>query len=162
MDYIYLRSVYLSEGDIELALFICAAATLPYHRFPAVIPVLDLEIVIPVSTESRSSYKKRLANLPGILFAETPSYLDRDKLPHFFAAAYLQILFKDPVFIEELGRGIESAEEIFKLEGFRDPRDLRANRLGILFAVQLQKRRQVLPSQMFLRSGYSAGVHIDE
>jgi hypothetical protein len=150
LDAMYEEAIRLSEGDIMSALLMLTWATLPYHTFPAVLPILNLKITVPVSTESRASFDRRLANLPGVLLKDTPSYLDRDKLPHFFGSAWLQCVLKSPELADACGEMIERLEEVFKLEGSRDPRDIMVNRLGISFAMQLQRQRAVRPSEMFL------------
>lgn len=147
-DEIYRRAVYLAEGDAVLAMLGCAWATLPYHTFPARIPLLDIGITVPVSTERRDAFERRMANIPGMLFSDTPRALDRDKLPHFFGTAWLQLLTGRPGLAIFAGEALEWGETIFKLEGSRDARDIAVNRLGVRFALQLQAHRDVLPSDI--------------
>lgn len=149
LDAIYLYAVYLAEGDPYLALFALSFATLPYFTFPARIPLLDISITVPVSTESREAFDRRLRNLPGLLLSDTPAYLDRDKVPHFFGSAWLQCVTKDRHITEAAGELLELGEELFKLEGSRDPRDIFVNRLGAEFGIALQEQRAVLPSDFF-------------
>lgn len=149
LDALFDRAVYLAEGDIHAALLALTWATLPYHRFPAVVPLVGWTITVPVSTESRSDFQRRLANLPGLLLPDTPPSLDRDKLPHFFGSAYLQCVAQDPELADALGVAVEWFEQVFKLEGFHDERDITVNRLGIVFAMQLQRQRAVRPSDIF-------------
>jgi len=149
LDEIYDHAVYLAEGDAKTALLASAWATLPYHRFPAVVPLLGWTVTVPVSTESVASYRRRLANLPGKLFLDSPPSLDRDKLPHFFGSAWMQCVFNAPELVDTAGEMIELFEAVFKLEGSRDPRDIIANRLGICFAMYLQSRLAVRPSDIF-------------
>ncbi|MCZ7555607.1 MAG: hypothetical protein M5R41_04295 [Bacteroidia bacterium] len=149
LDALFDHAVYLAEGDIQAALLALTWATLPYHRFPAVVPLLGWTITVPVSTESRSDFQRRLANLPGLLLPDTPPSLDRDKLPHFFGSAYLQTVVNEPSLADVLGYGVEWFEQVFKLEGFHDDRDIMVNRMGIVFAMQLQRQRAVRPSDIF-------------
>jgi hypothetical protein len=149
LDAIFIRAVYLAEGDPFLALFALSIATLPYHTFPARVPLLDLGIIVPVSTESYDAYSRRMENLPGLLFTDSPSSLDRDKLPHFFGSAWLQCVSRNPDLVTLVGEMLELGEEVFKLEGSRDERDILVNRLGIDFAIALQQHQQVLPSEFF-------------
>ena len=44
---------------------------------------------------------------------------------------------------------VEALEALFKIEGFRDERDLRVNELGVRFARLLQRHLDVPPSLMF-------------
>ncbi|MBR9979106.1 MAG: hypothetical protein KFH87_13560 [Bacteroidetes bacterium] len=149
LDAMYLHAVYLAEGDPYLALFALSFATLPYHTFPARIPLLGINITVPVSTERREAFERRLRNLPGLLLSDTPAYLDRDKIPHFFGSAWLQCVTKNRHITEAAGELLELAEELFKLEGARDERDVFVNQLGAAFGIALQKQRAVLPSDFF-------------
>jgi hypothetical protein len=149
LDAMYRRAVYFAEGDIRLALLALSYATLPYHTFPARIPLIDVAITVPVSTESREMFARRMANLPGLLLADSPPQLDRDKLPHFFGSAWLQCLLRDEELTTLAGEMIEYGEQVFKLEGFLDERDLMVNRLGARFAQALMQKRRVLPSDLF-------------
>ncbi len=150
LDAIYERAVYLSDGNPYHALLGLAWATLPYHRFPAMLPLVGWGITVPVSTETESDFKQRLANLPGVLLPNSPPSLDRDKLPHFFGSAWMQCVLNAPDLADMLGDMFELMEEVFKLEGSRDDRDIQVNRLGIIFAMQLQRHRAVRPSDVFL------------
>ncbi len=147
-DEIYHRAVYLAEGDAVLAMLGCAWATLPYHTFPARVPLIDVGITVPVSTERRDAFERRMANIPGMLFSDSPRALDRDKLPHFFGSAWLQLLTGRPGVATFAGEALEWAESIFKLEGSRDARDIAVNHLGVQFARALQQHRDVLPSDI--------------
>lgn len=151
LDAIWERAVYLADGDAQDALLAAAMATLPYRRFPARLPVIGLEFTVPVSSESEEEFLRRLARLPGLLFADTPAGFDRDKLPHFFGSAWLQFQLREPDAVLFMGRTVEVLESGFELEGALDARDLRADRLGALFARTLQRGRFIRPSQMFLR-----------
>lgn len=149
LDAIYRRAVYFAEGDAELALLALSYATLPYHTFPARIPLLDIGVTVPVSMESREAFERRMVNLPGLLLPDSPPQLDRDKLPHFFGSAWLQCAMRNEELTTTAGELLELSEEIFKLEGFSDERDIIVNHLGMEFAVALMRQRRVLPSDIF-------------
>jgi hypothetical protein len=149
LDAIYRRAVYRAEGDAALALFALGFATLPYHTFPARIPLLDFGVIVPVSTESSEAFTRRMEALPGLLLPDSPPQLDRDKLPHFFGSAWLQVTMRDEELTALAGELLEIGEEVFKLEGFRDERDLVVNRLGARFGLALQRHRRVMPSDLF-------------
>ncbi len=151
LDAIYIHAVYLAEGDPYLALLALSFATLPYHTFPARVPLLDFGLTVPVSTESHEAFRRRMDNLPGLLLPDSPRSLDRDKLPHFFGSAWLQCVTNNPALVEMAGELLETGEEIFKLEGSRDERDIAVNRLGAEFAIALQRHEDVLPSDIFKR-----------
>lgn len=147
VDAIYRRAVMLTEGNVMEALFICAVATLPYKTFPAVIPLVNFVITVPVSTESEDQFRSRLKNLPSGLFLDSPARSDQDKLTHFFGSAYLVCVLKAPLWTMGIGSGVEMLESIFKLEGSRDVRDEVANERGIAFGTELMQSRDVLPSK---------------
>lgn len=148
LDAIYLQAVYFADGEAGEALFALAIATLPYHTFPAQIPLTGITITVPVSTEHREIFDKRMAALPGMLFADSPAYLDRDKLPHFFGTAWLQLTTGNDMLSSLAGEALEVGEALFKLEGSRDPRDIMINNLGMVFAKELRKAHNVLPSDI--------------
>ncbi len=156
LDAIYLRAVYLAEGDPFVALLALSLATLPYHTFPARVPLLGITVTVPVSTESHEAFERRMTNLPGMLLRDSPHSLDRDKLPHFFGSAWMQCVLSNAAVVESAGEILEFGEELFKLEGSRDERDIVVNRLGIAFAVALQQHRRVLPSDIFKSMDRSA------
>lgn len=149
VDSIYLRSLDICEGNVRDALVICAVATLPYHTFPAIIPLTGIVIWIPVSTESRETYERRLAALPGQLYPDSPRNGDRDKLPHFFGSAWLYVVIRHAPSVSLIGRIVEVFESVFKLEGSQDERDIDANAGGILFGKMLLERDHALPSEAF-------------
>jgi hypothetical protein len=150
LDSIYIQAVELCEGDIREALLVCAVATLPYHTFPAVIPLTGIVIWVPVSTESRDDFARRLEALPSQLYLDSPRYGDRDKLPHFFGSAWLYCLIRSSSIVSLIGHGIEIFEGLFKLEGSYDERDVEVNRLGMDFAKRLMENDETLPSEVFL------------
>lgn len=161
VDEIYARAVYLAEGDAGRAMLACAWATLPYHTFPARIPLLGIGLTVPVSTESKADFNRRMARLPGMILPDSPRGLDRDKLPHFFGSAWLQLVTRTPPLVAAAGELLEWSEAMFKLEGARDPRDVAINRLGVCFARQLQRQRDVRPSEI-LKLGLNSNEHCAE
>lgn len=147
VDAIYLKAVMLTDGNVMEALFLCAVATLPYKTFPAVIPLVNFVITVPVSTESEGQFRRRLKNLPSGLFLDSHARGDQDKLTHFFGSAYLVCVLKAPLWTMSIGSCVEMLESIFKLEGSRDLRDEVANERGIAFGTELMQLRDVLPSK---------------
>jgi hypothetical protein len=149
VDKIWDHAVYITDGDIETALFISAAATLPYHNFDAVVPLAGWIVNIPVSTESTTAFKRRFSNLPYLLYISGARGGDRDKLPHFFGTAFLQYRSHSSLLSATVGELIEIGEKMFKLEGAYDERDIEVNNKGIEFAQDLMDGRLVRPSQYF-------------
>ena len=153
LDSMYLRAIALCEGDIQEALVVIAAATLPYHTFPAVVPLTGIVFWVPVSTESAGDFNFRLHALPSQLFLDTPIGGDRDKLPHFFGSAWLYSVTKSNAIVTLIGRSVEIFESLFKLEGAFDERDMQSDSLGIEFAKQIMENNDALPSHVFLDAG---------
>jgi hypothetical protein len=149
LDSLYIDAMTLAEGDVHEALLALALATLPYRRFPAVIPLTGISITVPVSLESVCAYDKRLRNLPSILLPDTPHWGDRDKLPHFFGSAWLRLALGNRPVTDAAGVLVEMFEETFKLEGAQDDRDLAVDRLGARFAERLMRAPRTRPSTMF-------------
>jgi hypothetical protein len=148
VDSIYFAAVDLCDGNIREAVFVCSVATLPYHSFPAVIPLTGIVIRVPVSTESRAAFERRMTALPGQLFADTPSGGDRDKLPHFFGSTWLYLMTRNDDLVHFLGHCVEFFESVFKLEGSEDERDIHADDLGAAFGRLLLEHADAKPSEV--------------
>ena len=148
IDNIYLACIRIAEGDPTRALLLCAIATLPYHRFPATIPLTGLVVHVPVSTESLAMFGRRVSHLPTRLLPDSLHGAGADKLPHFFGSAYLRISTGSSIIAELLGRSVELGEAVFKLEGFSDSNDLRANEFGMRFGDALLADENALPSSV--------------
>jgi hypothetical protein len=148
IDRIYLEAVRIAEGDPMHALLLCSIATLPYWKFPAYVPLAGWVINVPVSTETHAEFLARLSCLPSMLLEDSRPGQDRDKLPHFFGSAWLQCVLRSRSLVDLVGRLVEAAESVFKLEGARDPRDLDAGRLGAAFGDTLGGDEDALPSRV--------------
>lgn len=149
LDSLYVTALQLTDGNVHEAIVALSVATLPYRRFPAVVPVLGLEVTVPVSLESVAAFDARMLALPSLLFADTPVWGDRDKLPHFFGSAWLSLVSGSPALAVAAGDAVETLESVFKLQGARDRRDHAVNRLGVAWALRLRHRPTTLPSTMF-------------
>ncbi len=149
LDSIFLKALEITEGDMEESLFISAISTIPYKSFLATLPVLGGAVSVPVSFESAEAFLLRREHLPTHLLRASPREGDRDKLPHFFGSAWLQLRLRNPAVARSLGYGVEVFERMFFLEGAFDDRDIDANILGIAFAEALMRERNVLPSRMW-------------
>ncbi len=152
LDSLYVEALGRSDGNVHEALFALSVATLPYHRFPAVLPLLGIGVSVPVSLESEESFALRMRALPSMLFDDTPLSGDRDKLPHFFGSAWLSLMIGVPDLAAACGDAIEVLETIFKLEGASDARDRTMNRLGVRFAERLRRSPATLPSSIIRRA----------
>ncbi len=152
IDVIYLAAVKIAEGDPIQALLISCFATLPYRTFDAIVPLAQWVITLPVSTESREEFRRRLRNLPAGFLPDSPPRGDQDKLPHFFGSAYIACVTKSSAYGERAGIWVETLESVFKLEGFSDERDIRAGEHGIDFGRALLAHRNALPSEFLPRT----------
>jgi hypothetical protein len=158
LDSLYVEALQLCDGNVHEAIFALSVATLPYRRFPAVIPLLALEVTVPVSLESVAAFDARMRALPTLLFADTPEWGDRDKLPHFFGSAWLSLAAGSPALAVAAGDAIETLESVFKLQGARDLRDHAINRLGVAWALRLRHRPATLPSTLFRHAHSLSGT----
>lgn len=147
VDAIYDTALVICEGVPRQALLACAIATLPYRSFPAVLPLAGLVVRVPVSTESVAEFEARRARLPVLLLADAGG-AGADKLPHFFGSAYLRLVLGSAELAALAGVCVEWGEALFKLEGFEDEMDLRANALGVCFAEHLRVRPAARPSDV--------------
>jgi hypothetical protein len=143
MDRIYLQALVESEGDIGNALFGCLIACFEHRDIP-----LSFGVHIPLTFEPDSAFNRRVARLPSRLFADRPTGDDRDKLQHFFASAWLAWRLDNPAAADAIGLAVEAGEDLFVVGGADDPRDVRANRLGQLFAQLLITHPNALPGMM--------------
>lgn len=157
VDSLYQLAIRLTEGNIHDAVFLCSLGTLPYHSFPAYLPLLGVQVKVPISTESIECFERRYRNLPSNIFRDTPPEGDRDKLTHFFGAAWLHLVLKAKGAVALIGELIEVFESTFKLEGFDDRRDIAANDLGIRFARALMNDEDALPSSILVNRSLSEG-----
>lgn len=144
MDLIYARALGESEGEIGTALFAALVASFEHRTIP-----LAFGPRVPLTLESEEDFARRVAALPGHLFADRPGGGDRDKLQHFFASAWLAWGLDNAELADAIGLAVEAGEAAFVSGGADDPRDVRANRLGQLYAELLRRRPGALPSVMF-------------
>jgi hypothetical protein len=144
MDLIYRRAIVESEGEIGHALLASLIATFEHRTIP-----LSFGLDLPLTLEPQELFDRRVERLPRSLFADLAHGDDRDKLQHFFASAWLTWGLDNRSVADVIGLGVETGEDLIVRGGLDDPRDVRANRLGQLFAVLLRSHPDALPSQIF-------------
>lgn len=149
VDIIYERSLGICENDISEALLTAALATLPYKKVPFVFPLINERADGTIFNMPDSTFKKKVSNLPSVLFFDSPasSFGDKDKLSHFFGNAFLSYnveLFNLSKFLSIL---VELFEESFKLDGSVSTRDLLIGNLGELYGRTLSEYENRLPSE---------------
>ncbi|KXK53328.1 MAG: hypothetical protein UZ07_CHB004002799 [Chlorobi bacterium OLB7] len=144
VDQIYRRALFETDGDHTLALLAAAIATMEHRQLQ-----FSIGLTLPLTFEGQAEFDRRVAKLPQRLFADLPNGDDRDKLQHFFASAWLARALDSRHAADLIGWGIEIGEGLLLTGEAEDPRDIRANRLGQLFAELLNSHPAALPSMMF-------------
>ena len=144
LDMIYVRAVNEARGDIGRALLASLVAVFEHKTIP-----LSFGLHIPLTLEPEELFRQRVARLPRALFADRPGGDDSDKLQHFFGSAWLAWSLDNGEMADLIGIGIEIGEDAFIRGGVNDLRDIRANRLGQLFAELLRQHPHLLPSALF-------------
>jgi hypothetical protein len=145
VDAIYLKALRIAEHNPARALFLSLMGTLEHRNVNLKIPIFG-PIKVPLTFEEDSIFNSRFNNLPSRLYADTPPEGDRDKLQHFFAAAYVSYASESPEVARAGGNAVEWGEAQFVVGGVDDPRDRRANRQGERFGHDLLTVRNLLPS----------------
>jgi hypothetical protein len=140
VDMIYRRAVDEAAGDLDLAIVGALFAVFEHQDIP-----LTFGLNLPLTLEPEDRFNARIARLPRGLFADAPNGDDRDKLQHFFASALMTRLLDNAELADLLGLFIESGEDLFVKGGVNDHRDVRANRLGQMFAEMLHDEPHLLP-----------------
>lgn len=144
LDLIYVRAIAEAAGDLDLALVGALFAVFEHQDIP-----LSIGISLPLTLESAELFAARTARLPRTLFVDRPGTDDRDKLQHFFASALIARLLDNAELADAIGIAIEVGEDLFVQGGVHDTRDIRANRLGHLFADLLRHDPHLLPGSLF-------------
>ncbi len=144
MDMLYLRAFGEAGGNPESTLLAALIASFEHRTIP-----LSIGLELPLTLEPQEAFERRVARLPRRLFLDNPNGDDKDKLQHFFASAWLATMLDNGSAADLLGIGVELGEALFIRGGADDPRDIRANRLGHLYAELLRTHPHALPSTLF-------------
>lgn len=144
VDQIYLHALRVTRGNYADALALATLAVLTHKNIP-----FSFGLRFPLTTEGDSLYNERVARLPRMLFSDTGTNGDADKLQHFFISAYLTLAMDNNLLPDLAGLLVEWGEGGLVEQEQEDNRDIRANRLGQLFALQLERDSTMLPSQLF-------------
>jgi hypothetical protein len=151
VDALFDRAMRLSWNNAFEALFITTLATMEHRRFGIRIPLLGPLLWFPLTGEFEDEFHARVRALPSRLYPDTlrGEGNDVDKLQHFFGSAFLTYLFESRETADRIGDFIEWGEDLFIVDGLMDVRDVRANRQGQEFGMQLLNDDTVLPSGYF-------------
>lgn len=144
VDLIYVQALRTTRGDYMDALAIASLATLTHKHIP-----FTFGLRFPLTTEGDSLYNERVIRLPRMLFSDTGEHGDADKLQHFFVSAYMTLGADNALLPDLAGLFVEWGEGGLVEDETADNRDIRANRLGQLFALRLERDPSLLPSQIF-------------
>jgi hypothetical protein len=149
IDAIFQRALEISNNDVSEALFISALSTMEHKTVGVRLPIIRLPVYFPLSSESDSVFRYRVARLPAHFYIDSPpdEYGDKDKLQHFFGSAFLAYCSRSRGFANFIGDFIEWGEGEFIVDGVDDPRDRRANHEGQEFGLTLGDRLDALPSK---------------
>ncbi len=149
-DSIYLLALKYCDSDYSEALLSSCFAVLPYNKVPIKIPILGLRYDFPLVSSDAETFVRKNNNIPKILFLDTPNskFGDKDKLAHFFGAAFISYNTNSIVLTNYIGYLVEVFEEVFVAE-LVDNRDIRTNYFGACFGRELRRNPQILPSTLF-------------
>jgi hypothetical protein len=156
VDAIFNRALHLCWNNTGEALIICLLSSMDHRSFGVSLPVVGNLIWVPLTSEFPDEFQARINALPRRLYPDTPPGRvgDRDKLQHFFGAAYVALVTESADVAETVGEFVEWGEEKFIVGGENDERDLRADRQGAQFGLWLLSDTGVRPSAFLAR-----GVH---
>jgi hypothetical protein len=148
VDILFQKALALSDYNISRALALCLLTVLEHKELKIDLPLIP-PFSLPLKFESDSIFNARVHHLPTQLYPDSPKSPDgdRDKLQHFFAAAYLTYATETESIPLLGGNAIEWFEKNFVVEGSNDWRDKAVNKQGILFAQALFSEPLALPSE---------------
>ncbi len=148
IDEIYRRALEITNNDVSEALFICTLSTMEHRKVGIRLPLLNLPIYFPLTSEGDSVIRIRVSQLPSQIYVDSPpnEYGDKDKLQHFFGSAFLTYSFRFRTLAALVGDFVEWGEEEFIIDGVWDVRDRRANHQGREFGLAIGGDTEVKPS----------------
>ncbi len=144
VDSIFAMALCVNDADIASAFLSAAIGCFDHKIIYVKTPFTNLPI--PLSFEPDSEFTAKWKNLPSHIFHDSPVEGDKDKLQHFFGSAYIEWSTNSHTLASGVGDCIELLEPPLIVGGANDPRDKRANRAGIAFALLLQKYPMLPPS----------------
>lgn len=147
VDAIFIKAMKLTNDNTAVALLISTIACFDHRIFGLKVPVFLL--FFPLSNESEEEFKQRVENLPKNIYIDSPlnRFGDRDKLQHFFGSAFIAYVFESGETSERFSDFIERGEKAIIIDGVLDKRDIRANRHGQEFGLNLLINKHQMPSQ---------------
>ncbi len=152
VDSLFNKALLVAKGDYSEALFALIFTAVPYRFVPIQIPLLNIIINYPLVSAGDSVFNMKDRNLPKYLYFDSPGddYGDKDKVAHFFGAAFLSYSSNFFDLSNLIGYFVEVFEQNFKVQSSIDIRDLQSDALGDIFGTLLKKNKNVLPSSVML------------
>ncbi len=148
MDEVYYTALGYSHGALSSALLATMFGVIEHEHIP--VAFFGSELDIPLTSESHRRFLERWSHLPTHVYHTSED--DRDKLQHFFASAWLKEALGMDWLAKLSGNLVEVVEDLFFVGGFEDPRDVHANRDGIRFSLDAERRLDSRPSKALTRN----------
>ncbi len=151
VDSLYKEALVFYNNDVSEALLALTFATLPFNEMPVRIPILNIKLGLKLPSVRGEFFNKKRKMLPGIIYFDSrlSGSQDKDKVAHFFGNAFLSYSVTLLNASKFFGLFVEMFEDIFKVSGGIDFRDLQANYLGEFFGYSLRKDKTLYPSDFF-------------
>ncbi len=149
IDTIYTRALKYHNGDVSETLLTLTFATLPFNKMPVRLPALG-KVDLRLPSVDEKLFRKKVKNLPSQIYFDSPpsDFGDKDKVAHFFGNSFLG--YNEGFFnlSKFMGIFVELFEASFEVGGGLDRRDILTNYLGELFGKELNKNKNLLPSDV--------------
>ncbi len=149
IDSIYTNARKFYNNDLSETLLAMMIVCLPVNKFDISIPIIGIKLQLNLPAPLTISVEGKKNKLPKY-FITTPHQInDIDKLSHFFGNAFWSYNLNNTNFSTILGYCVEYFESLFKVSGALDYRDIKVNKLGEQFGLELNNDKTVLPSKFF-------------
>lgn len=149
IDSIYSNAQKFYKDDISETLLAMMIVCLPLNKFDISIPIIGVKLQLNLPAPINISINEKKNKLPKYFITSPSKINDIDKLSHFFGNAFWSYNLNNTNFSTILGYCVEYFESVFKVSGALDYRDLKVNRLGEQFGLELNINKTVLPSVFF-------------
>jgi hypothetical protein len=151
VDTLYKQALAQCGGNVSEALLALTFTCLPYQSFAMRIPIIKLKLLYPLYSADTMTFLRKNSLLVNNVYFDSPKskFGDRDKLAHFFGAAFLGYVTNTKCIPNFIGCFVEMFEEAFKVDDQVDLRDVRTNNLGGILGEHLRKNSNINPSMYF-------------
>jgi hypothetical protein len=110
VDAIYVRAMQLTNNNTAISLLLSTFATFDHETVGLNVPFFSL--AFPLTDESGAEFRRRVNNLPRIIYDDSPESGDRDKLQHFFGSAFLTFISESRDAADRFGTFVEKGERL--------------------------------------------------